>query len=179
MKESEQLLVMSKKLFFLISSIIFFVALGIGYTIGYVTKPVKEVHIKTVDNDKPVLPAEPKAQQESLPQQKQEVQIVQEVEAKEEKSKEIEQIHKNLYEKSIMLKRKQILKYTLQVGAFDKKINADRLLDKLRGDKIKAYIVKEDYYKVRVGYYRSFKEAIKASERLKSLGIENFVKKIK
>lgn len=180
MKESsEQLLVMRKKIFFLVSASIFLVALGMGYTIGYITKPSKEIYIQqNLENEKTVLTFKPQTQSETQPQPSQEVKIVQEVEAKEKNS--VASDRQSLERKKVTHEKKyKGSRYTLQFGAFSEKSNAEKLLQKLKKEKINVYIVKEGYYKVRAGYYKSFKEASEASERLRSKGIESFVKKIK
>lgn len=55
-QKSEELLVISKRVFFLILLGIAFVGIVIGYTIGYVTTPVKEIYVsKTDESEKTVL----------------------------------------------------------------------------------------------------------------------------
>lgn len=69
--------------------------------------------------------------------------------------------------------------YTIQLGAFSDKAYAEALSEKLRQKNFNPYFIREQQlYKVRVGYFRSFKDAKKMQEKLSSNGFESFITKI-
>jgi cell division septation protein DedD len=70
--------------------------------------------------------------------------------------------------------------YTVQVGAFPGKEGAEHLMQKLKGQGYKPYVVNaggdDTYYRVRVGTYKDKKEAAKgAAELSKKTGLQNFI----
>jgi len=196
-KKGEELIVIHKKTFFLIVLSIAIIGVLVGYTIGYITVPAKEVYVqKTIEPEKTVLPSTFESQlakkqdntiQQNQPEssekesEKENVKIIKEVEAMEKSEvKENKELPKtSKVEKHISKKltyRKAM--YTLQIGAFNEIENAEILMKKLKEAGINAQLVKENLYKIRTGYYRRFTDAQKASEILKSKGFENFIIKI-
>ena len=192
MKEKgEELLVINKKTYFLVIATFAIVGMLTGYTVGYITAPQKEVYVhKTYESEKTVLPSNIETpltkKQENPPQEnppqsqplekKENVMIVQEVEATEKKSTG----QKTDSGKATMLDERQLKKhkkalYTLQVGAFSDINNAEALQKKLKEAGVTSYLVKEDFYKVRSGYFKKFKDAKKASDNLRLKGFENFI----
>ncbi|MEN2995205.1 MAG: SPOR domain-containing protein [Thermodesulfovibrio sp.] len=192
-KKGEELVVLQKKTFFLILFIMAVIGVLVGYTIGYVTAPVKQVYVqKNTEAEKSVLPVTSESQQakkqENTTQQeksetteKETVKIIQEIEATEktqaqetkEKLKTVKTEKLNL--KKVVYKRPV---YTLQVGAFHESENAEKLIKTLSENGIISQLVRENLYKVRTGYYKRFKDAQKASEILKAKGFDNFIVKI-
>lgn len=202
MKEKgEELLVINKKVFFLILAAIAVFGIVVGYTIGYITTPVKEVYVqKSNETEKTVLPQvqqpqvqqpqmqqskvqQPQSQQnQSQVQEKENVKIVQEAEATEKTQTEKHtEPERTLKTQKHGLKKVAYRKtmYTVQLGAFQEITNAEALMKKLKDAGISAYIVKEDLYKIRTGYYKRFRDAQKASQVIGAKGFENFIIKIK
>lgn len=66
--------------------------------------------------------------------------------------------------------------YRVQVGAYRKKDNADRMLNSLLMDGFPAFIIYEDgYYKVQVGAYRILLNAIKMEQRLRRFRYSTYI----
>jgi len=67
--------------------------------------------------------------------------------------------------------------YRVQVGAFKKKENANRLLNELKSKSIDCFIKEENgLYKVQVGAYSVYANAEKMKKRLESMGYKPFIK---
>ncbi|MCS7215559.1 MAG: SPOR domain-containing protein [Thermodesulfovibrio sp.] len=192
-KKGDELIVMQKRTFLLVILGIAIIGVLIGYIIGYMTMPTKEIYVqKTPESEKTVLPSisepQPPKKQENLVQpdqskisEKENIQIIKEVEANEKK--EIEENKESLKpvktEKSFVRKtsnRKNI--YTVQLGAFQEIENAEVFMKKLKEEGIIAQLIKDDLYKIRTGYYKRFNDAQRVSNVLRSKGFENFIVKI-
>lgn len=66
--------------------------------------------------------------------------------------------------------------YSVQVGAYRNKDNADRMLNSLLMDGFPAFIIYEDgYYKVQVGAYRILLNAIKMEQRLRRFRYSTYI----
>lgn len=196
-KKGEELIVIHKKTFFLIVLSIAIIGVLVGYTIGYITVPAKEVYVqKTIEPEKTVLPSTLESQlakkQDNTVQQnqtessekeleKENVKIIKEVEAKEKnevkENKELAKTSKVEKHSSKKLTYRKTM-YAVQIGAFNEMENAKALIGKLKEAGINAQLVKENLYKIRTDYYRRFTDAQKISEILKSKGFENFIIKI-
>ncbi|MCX7988089.1 MAG: SPOR domain-containing protein [Thermodesulfovibrio sp.] len=195
-------------MFFLILAGLSVIGILLGFSIGYITAPVKEVKIqKTEETDKTVLPttvetALAKKQEPLTPQNEPKKEQLDQIQPEEKKAKEVEiQIAKKdetkqtkeieLPQKSKELEKidnktpKKLVKhqthnfYTIQVGAFSDSSNAKAFMDKIKKVGYKVTLSKEDMYKVRVGRYSKFSQAKKISEELSSKGFENFILKIR
>lgn len=185
--KGDELLVINKRTYILIIATFAIAGLLAGYTVGYITTPAKEVYVhKTFEPEKTVLPSTVETalakKQENPPQEnqsqiqhlekKENVLIVQEVEATEKSSSkektqhEKQELKKSTYKKAL---------YTLQLGAFLDINNAEALMKKLKDAGIKCYLVREDLYKVKSGYFKRLKDAKVASESLRLKGFENFI----
>lgn len=194
-KNSEELLVLHKKTFFLIVAAISILGILAGYTLCYITIPVKEVYVqKTSETEKTVLPstsesviakkpenvAQANQPQINTPEKKDDVKVVQEVETIEKTQSEKKIEHKKKAETKVYTSKKATSKkaaYTIQLGAFSDLSNAEALVTKLRDAGFNATLVKEKLYKVKAGYYKRFKDAKKASEFLRAKGFDNFITK--
>ena len=67
--------------------------------------------------------------------------------------------------------------YRVQVGAFKKKENADRLLKELKSKGIDCFVKEENgLYKVQVGAYSVYANAEKMKKRLENMGYKPFIK---
>ena len=190
-KKDEELIVIHKKTFLLIVLSIAIIGVLVGYTIGYITLPAKEVYVqKTIEPEKTVLPStietQPTKKQDNTTQQdqpesseKENIKIIREVEATEkskaEENKELTKTSKTERAKKLTYKKAV---YAVQIGAFHEIVNAEALMRKLKEAEINAQIVKEGLYKVRTNYYKKFTDAQKTSQVLRSKGFENFIVKI-
>lgn len=66
--------------------------------------------------------------------------------------------------------------YRVQVGAFTKKENADRQLEKVRAARFETYMVKAgDYYKIQVGAYSKKSNADAMLAKVKAAGFDSFI----
>lgn len=66
--------------------------------------------------------------------------------------------------------------YRVQTGAFSKRENADRLLDKVKAAGFDTYMVKADgLYKVQVGAYANRANAERQKQKLEAAGFETFI----
>ncbi|MGB9709982.1 MAG: SPOR domain-containing protein [Thermodesulfovibrio sp.] len=207
-QKSEELLVINKKIFFLILFGIAVLGIIVGYVIGYITTPVKEIYVSKADNsEKTVLSttvgtafakkqedstAKTEVKQEQQVQQtnekdklKPEIEIAQntvqtkQVETKSQTSEQ--KVKKQDFEKpvkSIKYKTHKQIFYTIQVGAFSDIVNVQELQKRLKERGYESFLVKEDLYKVRIGKYKKFSQAKKLSQELHSKGFENFILKI-
>lgn len=193
-KKDEELIVIHKKTFLLTLVSIAIIGVLVGYTIGYITLPTKEVYVqKTIEPEKTVLPSaietEPTKKQDDITQQnqtesseKENIKIISEVEATEKgKAEENKEVTENLKAESQSVKKLTYKKtlYAVQIGAFQEIANAEALIRKLKEAEINAQIVQEGLYKVRTNYYKKFTDAQKTSQVLWSKGFENFIVKIK
>lgn len=193
-QKGEELIVIHKKTFFLIILCIAIIGVLVGYTIGYITVPAKEVYVqKTIEPEKTVLPSTletqlAKKQDNALQQnqsessEKENVKIIKEVEATEKgEVKENKETTKTLKTEKHSSKKLIYGKtlYTVQIGAFNEIGNAEALIKKIKEAGINAQLVKEDLYKIRTGYYKRFSDAQRISKILKSKGFENFIIKIR
>lgn len=192
-KKDEELIVIHKKTFLLIVLSIAIIGVLVGYTIGYITVPAKEVYVqKTIEPEKTVLPStietQPTKKQDNTTQQnqpesseKENIKIIREVEATEkskaEENKELTKTSKAEKHRAKKLTYKKAV-YTVQIGAFHEIVNAEALMRKLKEAGINVQIVKEGLYKVRTNYYKKFTDAQKTSQVLRSKGFENFIVKI-
>ncbi|MGC8937703.1 MAG: SPOR domain-containing protein [Thermodesulfovibrio sp.] len=207
-QKSEELLVINKKIFFLILFGIAVLGIIVGYVIGYITTPVKEIYVSKADNsEKTVLSttvgtafakkqedstAKTEVKQEQQVQQtnekdklKPEIEIAQntvqtkQVETKSQTSEQ--KVKKQDFEKpvkAIKYKTHKQIFYTIQVGAFSDIVNVQELQKRLKERGYESFLVKEDLYKVRIGKYKKFSQAKKLSQELHSKGFENFILKI-
>jgi len=197
--KGEELLVITKKTFFLILLGIAVTSILIGYTIGYITTPVKQIYVqKTAETEKTVLPSytpetphlnitkeEVNLEQKQSKQneKKDDVKIIKEAEAQDKSTNELKDKKNTKNSKSPVESNphKRIFsmnKYAVQLGAFSSKISAETFIKKLKDKGINAYIVKEDLYKVRVGYYNKLNDAQNTAKNLQSYGFETCIKKV-
>ena len=196
----EELLVVTKKTFFLILIGIALIGILIGYAIGYITTPVKQIYIqKAAETEKTVLPSyTPETpptnitKEEATLQQKQSqqnekkdnVEIIKEAEAQDKSVTELKN-KKNINNSKSSAKNKthkrisSMNKYAVQLGAFSNRVSAEEFIKKLKDKGINAYIVKEDLYKVRVGYYNKLNDAQNTAKSLQSDGFDICIKNIK
>jgi cell division protein FtsN len=194
----EELLVVTKKTFFLILIGIALTGILIGYAIGYITTPVKQIYIqKAAETEKTVLPSytpetpptnitkeEVTLQQKQSQQneKKDDVEIIKEAEAQDKSVTELKN-KKNINNSKSSAKNKthkrisSINKYAVQLGAFSSRVSAEEFIKKLKDKGINAYIVKEDLYKVRVGYYNKLNDAQNTAKSLQSDGFDTCIKK--
>jgi len=197
---AEELLVLTKKTFFLILIGIALIGILIGYAIGYITTPVKQIYIqKAAETEKTVLPSyTPETpptnitKEEATLQQKQSqqnekkdnVEIIKEAEAQDKSVTELKN-KKNINNSKSSAKNKthkrisSMNKYAVQLGAFSNRVSAEEFIKKLKDKGINAYIVKEDLYKVRVGYYNKLNDAQNTAKSLQSDGFDICIKNIK
>jgi cell division protein FtsN len=197
--KGEELLVITKKTFFLILLGIALTGILIGYTIGYITTPVKQIYVqKTAETEKTVLPSyTPETpptnitKEEVTLQQKQSQQnekkddgeIIKEAEAQDKSVTELKD-KKNINNSKSSAKNKthkrisSINKYAVQLGAFSSRVSAEEFIKKLKDKGINAYIVKEDLYKVSVGYYNKLNDAQNTAKNLQSDGFDTCIKKV-
>jgi len=197
---AEELLVITKKTFFLILIGIALIGILIGYAIGYITTPVKQIYIqKAAETEKTVLPSyTPETpptnitKEEATLQQKQSqqnekkdnVEIIKEAEAQDKSVTELKN-KKNINNSKSSAKNKthkrisSMNKYAVQLGAFSNRVSAEEFIKKLKDKGINAYIVKEDLYKVRVGYYNKLNDAQNTAKSLQSDGFDICIKNIK
>lgn len=68
--------------------------------------------------------------------------------------------------------------YTIQAGSFENLLNADRLYNRLVMAGLPAYRVKDEYYRVLVGKYRTEGEARAVLAKIERLGIRAYIKKV-
>jgi len=198
--KGEELLVITKKTFFLILLGIALTGILIGYTIGYITTPVKQIYVqKTAETEKTVLPSytpetpptnitkeEVTLQQKQSQQneKKDNVEIIKEAEAQDKSVTELKN-KKNINNSKSSAKNKthkrisSMNKYAVQLGAFSNRVSAEEFIKKLKDKGINAYIVKEDLYKVRVGYYNKLNDAQNTAKSLQSDGFDICIKNIK
>lgn len=206
-QKGEELLVINKKVFFLILFGIALAGIAVGYTIGYITTPVKEVYVsRTEDSEKTVLSTtvgtafankqesstpKPEIKQEQAQQNdeknkvKPEIEIAQntvrQVETKTQTQNSEQKVKKQDSEKHvkpIKYKTHKQIFYTIQVGAFSDMVNVQTLQKRLKEAGYDSFVVKEDLYKLRIGKYKKFSQAKKLSQELHSRGFENFILKI-
>lgn len=196
--KGEELLVITKKTFFLILMGIALTCILIGYTIGYITTPVKQIYVqKTAETEKTVLPSytletppanitkEEVALQQKQSQQNEkidDVKIIKEAEAQDKSATELKD-KKNIKNSKSTAESKShkrissMNKYAVQLGAFSSRTSAETFIKKLKDKGIDAYIVKEDLYKVRVGYYYKLSDAQNTAKKIAVRWIGNLHKK--
>ncbi len=205
-QKGDELIVINKRVFILILAAISVIGIIIGYTIGYITTPVKEVYVqKENESEKTVLshtvetafakkqeqnpvqieqkkeqPEKPKSEE---PEKKEpQVEIVKKEDTKQnEVVKPVKEIpsrkaHRHLGMKELKASKHAI--YTIQVGAFSDSKNAKDLQERLNKEGYRVFLVQEDLYKVRMGNYQKYAQAKKISEELKSKGIESYILKV-
>lgn len=174
-QKGEELLVLDKRVFILILVAIAFVGIVIGYTIGYITTPVKEIQIERAnESEKTVLPSsvesafakkqEDSSQQSSTPVKKEE--NLSEKPVKDEQSEE--KVNKSQIE---IVKKEET--------------NPNQNLQKHQGTKIKKHktvqksrrlenISTESFYTIQVGAFSDISNKEILEDRLNKAGYKAY-----
>ncbi|WP_339943163.1 SPOR domain-containing protein [Thermodesulfovibrio sp.] len=177
-QKGDELLVINKRVFILILTAIAFVGIVIGYTIGYITTPVKEIEIKRVNEaEKTVLPQTVDtafAKKQESPSEEQKTQIPKQ----EEKN-----IEKQTTEKEKVTKTDQSEKEEkAETKNLEGRKSAEKGLKKLQTSALrkspqKSLPGKRSFYTVQVGAFSDISNTKTVQEKLENAGYKSFLSK--
>jgi len=175
-QKGEELLVMNKKIFFAILLGIALIGILIGYTIGYITAPIKEVYIqKTEDSEKTVLSTPVGtafANKNETPQPKTE----------ENAEKTLQKDEKNISAPKIEVAEKQ--QQEKKSEPTENKIKMEVLEQKEKPAVLKKSLTtaksktpKKSTYTIQVGAFSDMENAKNLKDKLKKAGYDSLVVK--
>ncbi|MCX8034381.1 MAG: SPOR domain-containing protein [Thermodesulfovibrio sp.] len=167
-QKGEELIVMSKKMFFLILAGLSVIGILLGFSIGYITAPVKEIKIqKTEETDRTVLPstvetALAKKQELLSPQSETKKEQPPQAQIEEKKAKEIE----------IQIAKKEEPKQTKEIGPSQKTQELEKKDETLLIKKHKKLVKTPTniFYTIQVGAFSEISNARAFMEKVKSAG---------
>lgn len=175
-QKGEELIVMSKRMFFLILAGLSVIGILLGFSIGYITAPVKEVKIhKTEETEKTVLPSTV----ETALAKKQEIQTQQTVQREEQQK--VQQPEKTSPEKAKEVDLSKQTKIS-QIQESETTQEKQDLAQKSEQKKFRKTIsqVKQQrlpFYTIQVGAFTELSNAKNMAERIKNAGYTAFISK--
>ncbi len=167
-QKGEELIVMSKKMFFLILAGLSVIGILLGFSIGYITAPVKEVKIQKAEElDKTVLPSTV----ETAMAKKQELQT-HENETKKEQTPQSQIEEKKVKETEIQIAKKEETKQA-QVKESPQKIEEVAKKEEslpTKKHKKPTKTLTHSYYTIQVGAFSEISNAKALMDKVKQVG---------
>ncbi|WP_353684961.1 SPOR domain-containing protein [Thermodesulfovibrio sp. 3907-1M] len=180
-QKGEELLVINKKIFFLILFGIALAGIAVGYTIGYITTPVKEVYVsRTEDSEKTVLSttvgtAFAKKQESSTPKPEIKQEQAQQSDEKNKVEPEIEIAQntvKNKVQNTVQTKQAET---KTQTQASEQKLKKQDFEKPVKPIKYKTH--KQIFYTIQLGAFSDMVNVQTLQKRLKEAGYDSFLVK--
>jgi|GEM_PF-546828 len=175
-QKGEELLVMNKKIFFAILLGIALIGIAIGYTLGYITAPIKEVYIqKTEDSEKTVLstPVGTAFANKNETSQPKTEDNVEKPPQKDEKNIPTPKIE--VAEKQQQEKKSENMETKKQIQALEQREKHEVLKKSFTTAKSKT--IKKSTYTIQVGAFSEMTNVYNLKERLKKAGYDSFLVK--
>lgn len=176
-QKGEEFLVMNKKIFFAILLGIALIGIAVGYTLGYITAPIKEVNIqKTEDSEKTVLstPVGTAFANKNETSQPKIEDNVEKTPQKDEKNIPTPKIE--VAEKQQQEKKSENLETKTQIQILEQKEKHEVFKKPLTTAKSKN-IKKKSTYTIQVGAFSEMTNVYNLKERLKKAGYDSFLVK--
>lgn len=173
-QKGEELLVINKKVFFLILFGIALAGIAMGYTIGYITTPVKEVYVsRTEDSEKTVLSttvgtAFANKQESSTPKPEIKQELAQQSDEKNKVKPEIEIAQNTVQTKETQTKT--------QTQTSEQKLKKQDSEKPVKSIKYKTHH-KQIFYTIQLGAFSDMVNVQTLQKRLKEAGYDSFLVK--